>query len=374
MKKLCLLLVISLIIPFFNFNVSSVYEIDAKAYVLLVADTLEIYGGKNFHERLPIASTTKIATAITFLENFEDINKNIVVPKEASGIEGSSIYLYQGETISVEALLYGLLLESGNDAAVALALTCCESLDIFVDLMNQLVKKLGLKNTHFTNPHGLDDPNHYSSAYDLSLIMNYAMKNETFAKITATKNISFKNEDDVTHFFTNHNRLIRMRDYIVGGKTGFTKISRRCLVSSAKLNGINLICTTIDCSNDFNEHISMYDNAFSAYQLYEIPINSEIKLDVVGSIIEKADLKYEEIEKIPLKSKFDLNSVSYKIITHKFIYAPQKSGTNVGKIKIYYDNNLIKEKDLILKYDIKQIPSKNPFKKAIEYIRRILKI
>ena len=373
MKKAVSLLLSLFIILALLPNVNA-KAIDSVAHAVMVADTLELYSEQSCHTRLPIASTTKIVTAIVVLENTVDIEKEISVPSEACGIEGSSIYLYEGEKITIEALLYGLMLESGNDAAVALALAVSGSIDAFVELMNDYADSLKLKNSHFTNPHGLDDPMHYSSAYDLALIMKDAMENEDFARIASTKSISLEMPDGTKRFFSNHNRLLRMSDDIIGGKTGFTKISKRCLVSCAQRDGVRIICVTLGCSDDFNTHLALYNEAFASYQMYDLPTSREYAASIVGAAEETVSFKYNGKTKLPLRSDKDLVNVRVKVKLPRFIYAPVNEGDIVGDVCILYDGVLIESSPLIAESSVSFIENKNFLKKVIDYIRRIFGI
>ncbi len=368
MKKSFSLLAI--IVLFFALTNVKVQAIDSDAHVLMISDTFELYSQNNCHKKLPIASTTKIVTAIVVLENVDDITKEISVPASACGIEGSSIYLYEGERITVEALLYGLLLESGNDAAVALALTTAGSIEAFAELMNAYVSDLKLEDSHFTNPHGLDDPMHYSSAYDLAVIMKHAMQNETFAKISSTKNIAIDMPNGTKRYFSNHNRLLRMSDDIIGGKTGFTKVSGRCLVSCAEINGVRFICVTLGCSNDFNQHLGIYNEVSSEYSLQEIPISDEYTVDVVGSKIESVSLTYRGKTTLALKDAAEAKDISVKISLPRFIYAPLQKGAAIGEVNVYYKDILVDESLLISDDDIPAIEKKSVLSKFIDYIRR----
>ena len=231
----------------------------AKCSVLMDADTGEILFAEQENQQALIASTTKIMTAVVVLEHCEP-DREFVIPAEATGIEGSSMYLKAGECLTIRELLYGLLLQSGNDAAVALAMACSHSVEEFVALMNAQAQKLGMKNSHFENPNGLDGETHYSSALDLAKLTQYAMKNETFAQIVATKN---KQVGD--RYLRNHNRLLWSVEGCIGVKTGFTKAAGRTLVSAATRNGRTLIAVTLCDGNDWQDHAALYDYGFSQY-------------------------------------------------------------------------------------------------------------
>ena len=235
-------------------------SVSAKSAILMDADTGAVLFAHNADERSLIASTTKIMTALVALEHCAPEDE-FTVPPEATGIEGSSMYLKAGETLTVRALLYGLMLQSGNDAAVALALACSGSVAEFVALMNLKAQKLHLTNTHFENPNGLDSPQHYSTARDLALLTRCALKNETFAQIVATKSVRVGDR-----CLTNHNKLLCTLDGALGVKTGYTRAAGRVLVSAAEREGRRLIAVTIRDGNDWEDHRALYDFGFSAFQ------------------------------------------------------------------------------------------------------------
>ncbi len=213
-------------------------DVSADAFIVYCLDTDETVYAANEHKKLPMASTTKIMTAIVVLESM-DTDDTVKVAEEAVGTEGSSAYLMKGETISIKDLLYALMLESANDAAVALAIHVGGDLDTFVSMMNDKAVDIGMKNTRFANPHGLDDAQHYSTAYDMALLCEYAMQNPEFAEISG----SYRYETD-KRLFVNHNRLIKTCDGVVAGKTGYTKRSGRCLVSVAQRQGVSMCIDT----------------------------------------------------------------------------------------------------------------------------------
>lgn len=223
-------------------------------------DTGEILYALHANERSLIASTTKIMTALVVIEHC-DLKMEYTVPPEATGIEGSSMYLKAGEVLTVSDLLYGLMLHSGNDAAVALALACSDSVGEFVALMNIKAQELGLENTHFENPNGLDGENHYSTAYDLAKLTQCALRNEAFKKIVSTKSIRIGER-----CLTNHNKLLWRVEGAIGVKTGYTRAAGRILVSAAERSGRQLIAVTICDGNDWQDHGTLYDYGFGQYE------------------------------------------------------------------------------------------------------------
>lgn len=231
----------------------------AKSAILMDADTGRILYAKNSDCRSLIASTTKIMTAIVILEHCK-LDAEYEIPPQATNIEGSSIYLQAGEHLTIRDLLYGMMLHSGNDAAVALAFACSESVPEFVDLMNLKAQQLGLHQTHFENPNGLDGEAHYSTAADLARMTRYALKNPDFVDIVSTKTIQIGDRS-----LTNHNKLLWSVDGAIGVKTGYTRAAGRILVSAAERNGRRLIAVTISDNNDWEDHKALYEYGFAQY-------------------------------------------------------------------------------------------------------------
>ena len=236
----------------------------AVAMAVVDGDTGELIYSKNCDVKRANASTTKICTAITVLENETLLDLPRPIPDEAVGVEGSSLYLQKGEMLSVRQLLYGLMLQSGNDCAVALAIIVGGSEDGFVKMMNETAKKAGAINTNFTNPHGLHTENHYTPARDLCAISYYAMKNELFRKIVSTKSYTTPyHNHDYNRKFPNKNKILFNYEGGNGIKTGYTRNAGRCLVSSATRDGKTYICTVLNCGDMFEESMRLLDLAFS---------------------------------------------------------------------------------------------------------------
>ncbi|MBQ8546663.1 MAG: D-alanyl-D-alanine carboxypeptidase [Clostridia bacterium] len=339
-KKICFLF--SFIVLFASFS-PLVYSMDvsAKGIVLIEANSGEIIFEKNAFAPMPMASTTKIMTALVVIENC-DLKKEALIPKEAVGIEGSSIYLNEGEKLTIEELLYALLLESANDAAVALAYITAGGVDEFAILMNQKADELGLKSTHFDNPHGLDSENHYTSAYDLAKITAYAMKNPVFSQITSTykKNISLNNGAG-TRVLINHNKLLRSYDGTIGVKTGFTRKSGRCFVSCAERDGVRLICVSLNAPNDWNDHKSLLDYGFTKYEsvLLANELDYLIELNVQNG--EASSFYATNLDSLKITLPKGEKDISAKIIYNRPLYAPINEGELVGKIVFYnYENEI----------------------------------
>ena len=237
-----------------------VSALSARSAVVIDAPTGRALFERNARERSLIASTTKIMTGLLVCEDL-DPQREISVPPEAAGIEGSSLYLKAGERVRLIDLLYGMMLRSGNDAAEALAIAHSGSEEAFVRAMNERAAALGLRDTHFANPHGLDDENNYSTACDLALLARAAMENERFREVVGTKSYRFG-----VRSFENHNRLLWRCEGAEGVKTGFTKAAGRILVSAVTRQGRRLICVTIRAPDDWNDHCALYDECYRQFR------------------------------------------------------------------------------------------------------------
>lgn len=238
--------------------------ISAQKAILVDALSGQVFFERDADSRSLIASTTKIMTALIICERC-DLDQVVQIPRQAVGIEGSSLYLREGEKVTVEQLLYGLMLRSGNDAAAALALHCAGSMEAFAEKMNEKAAELGMTNSHFCNPHGLDAEDHYATARDLSILAIAAMENETLRRIASTKSISFAERSLV-----NHNKLLWRYEGAIGIKTGYTKAAGRILVSAAERNGRRLVCVSINAPNDWSDHAALLDDGFRRFELRRI--------------------------------------------------------------------------------------------------------
>lgn len=238
--------------------------ISAEKAIVLDAVSGRILYERNADKQSLIASTTKIMTALIICERCNVLDR-MRIPKEAVGIEGSSMYLKEGEILTLQELLYGLMLSSGNDAAVALAIYCGGTVEGFAELMNDKARSLGLSGTHFENPNGLDSPGHYSTAKDLAVLAAYAMENPVFHKTVSTKSIKIGER-----YLHNHNKLLWQVEGADGVKTGFTKAAGRILVSSATRNGRRIIAVTLNAPDDWNDHAQLLEEGFERLQVQRI--------------------------------------------------------------------------------------------------------
>ena len=277
--------IISTILLYLPFKAQGSASVSASSAVLLEQQSGRILYAKDAHEKKRIASITKIMTAILAIESGK-LDETVKISEQAVRAEGSSIYLKPGEKIKLEDLVYGLMLRSGNDAAVAIAEHVGGSLDGFVYLMNQKAEEIGMENTHFANPHGLDDhENHLSTAYDMALLTQYAMFNDTYQKIAGTKVHRVPDPDgNWDRVWTNKNRLLTgLYEYTTGGKTGYTKRAKRTLVTTASKDNLDLIAVTLNGPDDWNDHINMYEYGFRNYELVTV---------LKEGIIKKVDDEY----------------------------------------------------------------------------------
>ena len=313
MKKIILLII--LLFPI------TVNAISASAYIVMDADSGRVLEGTNIHTEYFIASTTKIMTAVVVLNN-TDIKKEIVIGEEVLKSYGSGIYVEVGEKISVENLLYGLMLRSGNDAAIALAHEISDSMEGFAKLMNETSKIIGMENTLFLNSHGLEEANkegNKSTVYDMGLLSSYAIKNKDYAKITATQKITVKT-DFKTYVWNNKNKLLSSYEYCTGGKTGFTQLAKRTLVTNASKDNMNLTVVTFKDPNDFSNHESLYKKYFQSYKSYTLMEEGSIKTKYENTILSSpVRMTLSKSEYKNIKTRINYYDVNVTNIVGEFV-------------------------------------------------------
>ena len=344
------LIFFSLTIFAFGHTETQKISLSANSAVLYQPETQLFLYTKNANQRLPMASTTKIMTALVALEQTE-LADVVVIGESSVGIEGSSAYLKSGEELTMEELLYALLLQSANDAATAIAYYIGGDVEGFSALMNEKAVSLGLNDTHFTNPHGLDSTEHYTTASDLAIIAAEAMKNDTFKTIVSTYKKSFSTEER-SRTYVNHNKLLRMYDGCIGIKTGFTKKSGRCLVAAAERDGLTFISVTLDAPSDWSDHKKMLDFGFESLEkinfaeseeyCYKIPIlgGESDQVTVVNSVEASAIL-----QKGDYLMKQEIKLVPYAI-------APVNQGEILGEIVFTVDGQEVSRVNLVAKETI----------------------
>ena len=322
-------------------------SLSAKSAILINALTNEVIYEKNAYEKRGMASTTKIMTALLAIER-GNLHKTCVVKEEDVRIEGTSIGLKAGDRITLETLVQGMLLESGNDAANVSARVIGKSREKFVSLMNQKAKELGMEDTKFKNPSGLTEEGHFSTAYDMALLGSFAIKNKQFRDICSLSSlrVSYGNPE-YQRTFKNHNKLLNSVEGAFGIKTGFTKASGRCLVSAAERNGVTLVAVTLSAPDDWNDHKKLFEYGFEKVKVYKIVFNTkEIKIDVVGSDNKKTGVKLDK--KLTYTALIEEANPNTKVLCENFLYSGVKKGDRVGCVKVYSSaGSLLCESDLI---------------------------
>ena len=329
----------------------SARAVSAEKAILLDGTTGRIFFEKNIDEQSLIASTTKIMTALVICEQCNVLDR-MRIPREAVGIEGSSMYLQEGEVLTIQELLYGLMLHSGNDAAVALAIYCGGTVEGFVELMNDKAHTLGLSGTHFANPNGLDAPGHYATARDLAVLAAHAMENPIFSQTVSTKSVKIGQR-----YLTNHNKLLWRVEGADGVKTGYTRAAGRILVSSASRSGRRLICVTINAPDDWNDHSTLLERGFSEFQVRQPVTKGQVMgtVEIAGGQRGRVKLLAAEDFQYALAEH---EKITTEITGPGFVYAPVVMGAEAGFAHLCVDGKSVGKIPLIYGETIEQIPEK----------------
>ncbi|PEJ53720.1 D-alanyl-D-alanine carboxypeptidase [Bacillus sp. AFS017336] len=346
------LFLIGILIP--TNNVKAFGGVSARNAVLMDQKTGRILYGKKMHDSERIASITKIMTALLAVESGK-MQNTVTISSRAVQTEGSSIYLKPGQKIKLEDLVYGLMLRSGNDAANAIAEAVGGSIEGFIYMMNEKAKEIGMSNTYFSNPSGLDQQGkeHYSSAFDMALLTRYAMQNPKYAKIAGTKVHRAPNTaESWDYVWKNKNKLLTfMYKYSTGGKTGFTKKARRTLVSTASKNGMDLIVVTLNDGQDWQDHMSLFEYGFSQYPLTKVLSKGGIKevtnKKYKGHVYLKNDFSYplEKKERDQVRITIEMQKPTKKKIANGAIVGKaiiELEGEQIGVRNIFYSNSKVK--------------------------------
>ncbi|MDR1467621.1 MAG: D-alanyl-D-alanine carboxypeptidase [Oscillospiraceae bacterium] len=322
-------------------------SVSAESSILIESSTKTILFKKNENEERPVASTTKIMTALIALERAEKKDENVVITDKMLPIEGSSMNLQINDILPLSSLAKGMLTVSGNDAAHSAAIYLSGSISDFGDLMNKKAKEIGMNNTFFVTPSGLDKKNNHSTAYDMGLLGIYAMNNKSFYDIVS-KSIS-----DVPFVFPKHvrkmknkNRLLKMYNGCVGIKTGFTTLAGRCLVSCAERNGIRLVAVTLKAHSDWNDHIKLYDYGFSRVEHENFDKIPPMSIPIVGSKTDKIIAVQQNSAHIVVE-KGTSKSIKTNVIVPRFVYAPIKKGQIIGSVEYKIDDKVVSKQDLV---------------------------
>lgn len=338
------------------------YAISASSAVTMVSCTGELLYEKDAHRKMSMASTTKIMTALLACES-ERLDEEVTVTEKMIRVEGTSMGLRSGDKLTLFNIVKGMMLLSGNDAANAVAIFLSGSLEGFAEKMNKKASELKMTNTHFVTPSGLDDDEHYSTAYDMALLASYAMKNEHFRQCVGEYNgkVEYINPSCV-YTYRNHNRFLTMYDGACGVKTGFTKKSGRCLVTAVAKDGCYIIAVTLNAPDDWNDHISLYNMCLPMIKSEKLndKFNSEINVSGGEKNCVRASVHGDII------THTAKNKIRTQLLTEKIIYAPVKKGDTLGFVRVYADEKLLGE--YLLSADgtveIKEI---DPEEKGLEY-------
>lgn len=341
MKKKIIVFIAALVLsmPFEFSAFAGEVGVSAQSAVLMCQNSGEVLFEKNAHKQLSMASTTKIMTSLLALEAAVP-ETEITVTKEMVAVEGTSMGLLAGDSVSLRELVYGMLLQSGNDAANTVAYVIGGSPEGFAKLMNERAAEIGMENTNFVTASGLDDENHYSTAYDMALLACKSIANPEFAAICSQKTarLTYGNPP-YARTLTNHNRLLWKYEDAIGVKTGFTKKSGRCLVSAAERNGIVLVAVTLNAPDDWNDHISMFEYGFSQCEAANVGCDlSDVRLKVVGGEAQSAAVRLS-YQPVWLKGE----ECSYRLIMKPFEYAPVNAGEIVGTAVFFSGDKIIDE-------------------------------
>jgi len=365
-RFLTLLLAVCLCLPIVH---AAEVRVTANAAIVMEAGTGRVLFEQNAHARLPFASTTKIMTALLSLEQ-PGVDVEFEVDANAIKVEGSSMGLVEGDRVTLRTLAAGMLLPSGNDAANAAAVRIAGSLPQFAHEMNDRAREIGMTNTSFETPSGLDGEHHYSTAYDLALLAREALRNPDFMDICSQyrMRVSFGNPP-YERWLVNHNRLLNYYEHTTGMKTGFTRRAGRCLVTTAQKDGVTLIVVTLNSPDDWNTHENLYERFFPYFQSADIAAEvGRLYIPVTGGAQENLPLMIKNSFTVALPVDGDYN-MSYKLSSPRFLYAPIEAGHLVGHIDITLDDQHIATLDLVA---AKDIPLLHPYEpKQVTIFTRI---
>ncbi len=337
LKTFSLILAVLFLFPFTAYgtdcSAASAVVIDASAGIVLYE--------KNAYEPRAIASTTKIMTALIALES-NRLDEQVKITDEMLNTEGSSLGLKSGDVITLNDLVVGMMLTSGNDSANAVAFFLCGSIEGFADMMNNRAAEIGMNDTVFVTPSGLDEGEHHSTAYDMAILAAEAVKNEAFCEISAMKSaVITVSENEITVY--NHNKLLSYDKNIFGIKTGYTKKAGRCLVSAKNFNSNKIICVTLNAPDDWNDHLNLYSECEKKYNEYNV--SGQLNINTVGGVKNTLSASYE-------KSFYVLSDLKIEIYHKPFVYSPVKKGDILGEVYVYYNENLIERLPIAADEDV----------------------
>ena len=328
-----------------------VHSLSAQSAVVICADTGKVIFGKNERDPRPMASTTKIMTALLTLEAAQSEDTNITITDKMVPVEGSSMYLQVGQVLPLSSLAKGMLTVSGNDAANSAAIAIGGSVDGFVELMNKKAKQIGMTDTFFETPSGLDKGNHHSTAYDMALLGAYALENKAFYDVSSKKSVQvpFVQPNEIRTLY-NENRMLKRYEGCIGVKTGFTRLAGRCLVSAAEKNNVRLVAVTLNAGDDWNDHEKLLNYGFSQVESVVFDNKDYVILPMVGGEVNEVTAFVKDKISLVLQ-RGEKNKVEKVVEVPYFLYAPLKQGQIIGKIKYKLDNQILAYSDLVVSKD-----------------------
>ena len=315
------------------------YALSASSAVVMIAGSNEVIFEKNPHIKMSMASTTKIMTALLAAES-ERLDEVVTITDKMIRVEGTSMGLRAGDKLTLGNIVRGMMLLSGNDAANAVAIYLCGTTEKFSVLMNKRAEEIKMKNTHFVTPSGLDDDEHYSTAYDMALLTCEAMKNPFFREIVSeyTGKVEYISPESV-YFYKNHNRFLKMYEGACGVKTGFTKKSGRCLVTAVEYGGCLVVAVTLNAPDDWNDHIALYNECLGKIKKKSFDDEFNCTIDVYSGVIPLLQASVKgDVTAFTCK-----NEIHTELLTEKYVYAPIEKGEIVGILRLYSGEKLVGE-------------------------------
>lgn len=357
----------------------SALGVSASSAALMVLETGELIYEKNAYTQRSMASTTKIMTSLIALETCTP-QREIIVTEDMVQVEGTSMGLLPGDSVTLKTLVYGMLLQSGNDAANVAAIAVGGSVEDFVVMMNERAKEIGMKNTCFVTPSGLDDENHYSTAYDMALLGCEALKNPEFAAICSQKSAAlYYGNPPYRRTLTNHNKLLWNYKDTIGIKTGFTKKSGRCLVSAAERDGVTLVAVTLNAPSDWSDHKAMFEYGFSVVENRMIDCDiSSLSLKVTGAESERIGVELASEPSVVIRSGSDAD-IRQELFIKRFEYAPVEKGQVVGEARYFIGEKMVCSVPIVttestaqkkvIEEPKKEVAQKGFFKRILEKIQ-----
>ena len=363
----CFFAVSAVLFTLLRFSASAESETpstSAHAAALYEPETKQFLYSKNINKRMPMASTTKIMTAIVAIENSE-LDESVVIADEAQEVEGSSAYLVSGEILTMEELLYALMLRSANDAAAAIAYHISGGIEEFADLMNEKATRLGLSDTHFTNPHGLDDKEHYTTAHDLAIIAANALENDTLKEIIGTYKKSFSS-DEHTRTYVNHNKLLKLCDGAIGVKTGFTKKSGRCLVGAVERDGLTFVTVTLNAPDDWRDHSALFELGYESLEKISLADKEEYSYDLSVFDGEAQTVRVKNEQDASIIVEKGEHEVDSYIKLARFAVAPIKQGDILGEVIFTVDGERVSSVKLVAEREVIKKDTRSFFEKLID--------